>query len=186
MSRRGGVAPESRATRGKATPNEGADGLEDDELAQGGDDGAAWKQEVEAITNGTHPELAKELKVYEQAMAKEIAQAQRIFQLQKSNIESLYDCEKKQADDEQVAQLEFYRSRLIDNIEENENEEMMDLLIMGIFKQMTEDGGIQEGMIGSVWPEEKYGEFTDEFFDDLSGERLDREGVKRAREEDIR
>ena len=120
MSRRGGVAPESRATRGKATPNEGADGLEDDELAQGGDDGAAWKQEVEAITNGTHPELAKELKVYEQAMAKEIAQAQRIFQLQKSNIESLYDCEKKQADDEQVAQLEFYRSRLIDNIEEKQ------------------------------------------------------------------
>ena len=102
MSRRGGVAPESRATRGKATPNEGADGLEDDELAQGGDDGAAWKQEVEAITNGTHPELAKELKVYEQAMAKEIAQAQRIFQLQKSNIESLYDCEKKQADDEKA------------------------------------------------------------------------------------
>jgi len=114
------VAPESRATRGKATPNEGADGLEDDELAQGGDDGAAWKQEVEAITNGTHPELAKELKVYEQAMAKEIAQAQRICQLQKSNIESLYDCEKKQADDEQVAQLEFYRSRLIDNIEEKQ------------------------------------------------------------------
>ena len=113
------MAPESRATRGKATPNEGADGLEDDELAQG-DDGAAWKQEVEAITNGTHPELAKELKVYEQAMAKEIAQAQRICQLQKSNIESLYDCEKKQADDEQVAQLEFYRSRLIDNIEEKQ------------------------------------------------------------------
>lgn len=88
--------------------------------SQGGDDGAAWKQEVEAITNGTHPELAKELKVYEQAMAKEIAQAQRICQLQKSNIESLYDCEKKQADDEQVAQLEFYRSRLIDNIEEKQ------------------------------------------------------------------
>ena len=122
MSRRAGVAApaESRATRGKATPNEGADGVEDDELTLGGDDGAAWKQEVEAITNGTHPELAKELKIYEQAMAKEVAQAQRICQLQKSNIESLYDCEKKQADDEQVAQLEFYRSRLVDNIEEKQ------------------------------------------------------------------
>ena len=122
MSRRGGVAApaESRATRGKATPNEGADGVEDDELTLGGDDGAAWKQEVEAITNGTHPELAKELKISEQTMAKEVAQAQRICQLQKSNIESLYDCEKKQADDEQVAQLEFYRSRLVDNIEEKQ------------------------------------------------------------------
>ena len=122
MSRRAGVAApaESRATRGKATPNEGADGVEDEELTLGGDDGAAWKQEVEAITNGTHPELAKELKIHEQAMAKEVAQAQRICQLQKSNIESLYDCEKKQADDEQVAQLEFYRSRLVDNIEEKQ------------------------------------------------------------------
>ena len=62
---------------------------------------------------------------------------------------------------------------------------MMDVLVMGIFKQMTEDGRILAGMISSVWPEEKYGEFTDEFFDDLSGERLDREGVRRAREEYI-
>ena len=43
----------------------------------------------------------------------------------------------------------------INNVEENEGEEMIDVLVMGIFKQMREDGRIQEGMIGSVCPEEK-------------------------------
>ena len=41
----------------------------------------------------------------------------------------------------------------INDIDENEGEEMMDVLVMGIFKQMMEDGRIQEGMIGSVWPD---------------------------------
>ena len=50
----------------------------------------------------------------------------------------------------------------IDNIEENEGEEMMDVLVKGIIRQMTEDGRIQEGMIGSVWPEEKHWESTEE------------------------
>ena len=49
---------------------------------------------------GTHPALASELKKHEQVAAAHIAQAQRICQLQKTNIENLYECEKKQADDE--------------------------------------------------------------------------------------
>ena len=53
--------------------------------------------------SGTHPALAVELKKHEQQMAAHIAQAQRICQLQKTNIENLYDCEKKQADDENKA-----------------------------------------------------------------------------------
>ena len=63
---------------------------------------------------------------------------------------------------------------------------MMDVLVKRTIRQMTEDGRIQEGMIGSVWPEEKRWESMEGFFDDLSGERLDGEGVKKAWEEEIR
>jgi hypothetical protein len=53
---------------------------------------------------GTHPALAAELKKHEQTMAAQIAQAQRVCQLQKTNIENLYEFEKKQADDEHKVQ----------------------------------------------------------------------------------
>ena len=49
-----------------------------------------------------------------------VGQADRVRQLQLANIDALYACEKKQADDEHVAQLQFFKSRLIDGIEEKQ------------------------------------------------------------------
>ena len=49
---------------------------------------------------GTHPALLAELKKHEQTMNAHIAQAQRVHQLQKANIDALFDCEKKEAADE--------------------------------------------------------------------------------------
>ena len=49
---------------------------------------------------GTHPQLLTELKKHEQVMNAHIAQAQRVHQLQKTNIDALFDCEKKEAADE--------------------------------------------------------------------------------------
>jgi len=112
VTRRAHAAPSDHAGDG------GAD--EEDLAGNEAEEGASWKQEIESITNGTHPALASELKKHEQAAAAHIAQAQRICQLQKTNIENLYECEKKQADDEHKAQLEFYRNRLIDGIEEKQ------------------------------------------------------------------
>ena len=40
----------------------------------------------------------------------------------------------------------------IKNVEENQGEELIDVLVMGILKQIKEDGRIQEGMIDSVCP----------------------------------
>ena len=49
---------------------------------------------------GTHPALLEELKTHEKTMNAHIAQAQRVHQLQKTNIDALFDCEKKEAADE--------------------------------------------------------------------------------------
>jgi len=68
--------------------------------------------------NGTHPTLIEALEPHDLKMKALIAQADRIRQLQIGNINALYECEKKQTEDENRAQLEFFKSRLIDTIEE--------------------------------------------------------------------
>lgn len=88
---------------------------------------------------GTHAALVEGLSKHEKLMHAQIAQADRVRRLQTTNINNLYDCDKKQAEDEKKAhacrsiprvsaaphtplcsqaQLEFFKSRLIDSIEE--------------------------------------------------------------------
>ena len=50
----------------------------------------------------------------------ELTQADRIRQLQIANIDALFACETKMAEDENKAQLEFFKQRLIDTIEEKQ------------------------------------------------------------------
>lgn len=69
---------------------------------------------------GTHPLLAEALEPHDQKMRAIVNQADRVRQLQMVNINALFDCEKKQADDENRAQLEFFKARLIDTIEEKQ------------------------------------------------------------------
>ena len=67
---------------------------------------------------GTHPTLVEALEPHTQKMAAIVSQADRIRQLQIANIDALFECEKKMAEDENKAQLEFFKQRLIDQIEE--------------------------------------------------------------------
>ena len=55
---------------------------------------------------------------HEAKMKAVVGQADKMRQLQIVNIDALFECEKKQAEDETRAQLEFFKSRLIDAIEE--------------------------------------------------------------------
>ena len=52
---------------------------------------------------GTHPLLLEALEPHEQKMKATVAQADRIRQLQISNINAMLDCEKKQSEDESKA-----------------------------------------------------------------------------------
>lgn len=83
-------------------------------------EGSTWKAEMESIMDGTHPALVEALEPQEQKMKALIAQAERLRQLQVININALYEYEKKQTEDENVAQMEFFKSRLIDTIEEKQ------------------------------------------------------------------
>lgn len=83
-------------------------------------EGSTWKAEMESIMDGTHPALVEALEPQEQKMKSLIAQAERLRQLQVININALYEYEKKQTEDENVAQMEFFKSRLIDSIEEKQ------------------------------------------------------------------
>jgi len=114
-----------RVTRRQAVPTDqsassahGNDGQDDD----GDDDdvGSSWKQEYDSIMNATHPALIEGLQRHDAIQKAQIAQAERVRQLQTANINNMFECEKKQADDECAAQLEFFRSRLIDSIEEKQ------------------------------------------------------------------
>ena len=49
---------------------------------------------------GTHPTLIEALVPHDAKMKQIIAQADRVRQLQMINVNALFDCEKKQADDE--------------------------------------------------------------------------------------
>ena len=60
------------------------------------------------------------LEPHEQKMKAIVGQADRIRQLQIANIDALFACEKKMAEDENKAQLEFFKQRLIDTIEEKQ------------------------------------------------------------------
>lgn len=120
-----------RATRGgrgaKASASEPAAdsaAANDDGDEGGGDEGngvtAAWKVELESIMQGTHPTLVEALEPHDTKMKAVVGQADRIRQLQIANIDALFECEKKMAEDEHKAQLEFFKQRLIDSIEEKQ------------------------------------------------------------------
>lgn len=79
---------------------------------------SSFKTELESIASGTHPALIEALEPHQKRMDQLIAQADRVRQLQIGNINALFECEKKQTEDENKAQLEFFKSRLIDTIEE--------------------------------------------------------------------
>ena len=67
---------------------------------------------------GSHPLLVEVLEPHDTKMKAIVGQAETMRQLQVNNINALFECEKKQAEDETRAQLEFFKSRLIDTIEE--------------------------------------------------------------------
>jgi len=106
--------------RAQAAPaHEAAVAHEDDDHDDDGA-GSSWKQEMESIMAGTHPLLIDGLSKHDQVLKAQRAQAERIRHLQTVNINNLFDCEKKQAEDEKKAQMEFFKSRLIDTIEEKQ------------------------------------------------------------------
>jgi hypothetical protein len=55
-------------------------------------------------------------------------------------------------------------------------------IVLGLLDQMKEDGRVQEGSIGSMLVDKNNGA---EFWDDLSGSRLDESMVRKARKEEI-
>jgi hypothetical protein len=57
----------------------------------------------DAAIAGTHPALIEALEPHEQKKQAEIAKAERMRQLQINNINALFDCEKKQTEDENKA-----------------------------------------------------------------------------------
>jgi len=97
-----------RATRrGANAAASSATASGDAEVANGGedlpqDDGepASWKVELESIMAGTHPALVEALEPHDQKMKAIVSQADRVRQLQMINVNALFACEKKQADDE--------------------------------------------------------------------------------------
>ena len=119
-----------RATRGGRGAKQASEPAADSAAANddgddgGGDEGsgvtAAWKVELESIMQGTHPTLVEALEPHDQKMKAVVSQADRIKQLQIANIDALFECEKKMAEDEHKAQLEFFKQRLIDSIEEKQ------------------------------------------------------------------
>ena len=114
---RGAKASASEPAADSAAANEDGD-------EGGGDEGngvtAAWKVELESIMQGTHALLVEALEPHDTKMKAVVGQADRIKQLQIANIDALFECEKKMAEDEHKAQLEFFKQRLIDSIEEKQ------------------------------------------------------------------
>mmetsp|Transcript_16926 Transcript_16926/g.28188 ORF Transcript_16926/g.28188 Transcript_16926/m.28188 type:complete len:284 (+) Transcript_16926:124-975(+) len=95
--------------------HDAADGADEDSNTSSG-----WQQEMDSICAGTHPALVAELKKHEQVMQSQIAQAERVRNNQTANIRNLFECDKKQIDDEYKAQLQFFQNRLIDSIEQKQ------------------------------------------------------------------
>jgi len=113
----------ARTTRRGQSASAAVDPAQEGVGADGDDAGEeqpGWKVELESIMAGTHPQLVELLEPHEQKKQQVISQADRVRQLQISNINALFECEKKQVEDENKAQLEFFRSRLIDTIEEKQ------------------------------------------------------------------
>ena len=93
-TRRGGNA----AAASSATAAGDDNGADNDPQDEG--EPASWKVELESIMAGTHPSLVEALEPHDQKMKGIVSQADRVRQLQMVNIDALFDCEKKQADDE--------------------------------------------------------------------------------------
>eukprot|EP00965_Chrysotila_dentata_P259969 6213744-Pleurochrysis_carterae.AAC.1 len=95
---------------------------------------SSWQQEVDSICTGvcplvqceasalarTHPQLVAELAKHKKVLQHTIAQAERTRHNQQQNIRNLFECDKKQIEDEHRAQLEFFQNRLIDSLEKKE------------------------------------------------------------------
>ena len=114
---RGAKASASEPAADSAAANEDGDEGAGDE---GNGVTAAWKVELESIMQGTHAMLVEALEPHDTKMKALVSQADRIKQLQIANIDALFECEKKMAEDEHKAQLEFFKQRLIDSIEEKQ------------------------------------------------------------------
>ena len=71
----------------------------------------SWKVELESIMSGTHATLVEALEPHDTKMKAIVGAADRVRQLQMVNINALFDCEKKQADDENKVRLRA-RARL--------------------------------------------------------------------------
>ena len=57
------------------------------------------------------------------------------------------------------------------------------VILKGLVEQMKADGRIEAGSIGSVAPTDEARQNWEEYYDDLSGERLNSDMVRQAREE---
>ena len=101
---RRGAPGKASAANADAADN-GADDVEDDGQP------ASWKVELESIMSGTHPALVEALEPHDQKMKAIVSQADRVRQLQMVNINALFDCEKKQADDENKVRAQRARTR---------------------------------------------------------------------------
>ena len=104
------------ATRRGATAAASSAAPVGDDAANGADDAmdegepASWKVELESIMAGTHPTLVEALEPHDQKMKTLVGQAEKVRQLQMVNINALFDCEKKQADDENKVRFERART----------------------------------------------------------------------------
>ena len=58
-------------------------------------------------------------------------------------------------------------------------------IIQGLIKQMIQDGRIVAGQIGAIMKDDEEDYNYQQYWDELSGEPLDTEGVKNARKEEI-
>ncbi|EOD12368.1 hypothetical protein EMIHUDRAFT_223735 [Emiliania huxleyi CCMP1516] len=100
--------------------NPGDEARVGDADADEGASSSGWKAEIESITNGTHPALVAELASHKATMQQQITQAEALKNAQTKNVLALFECDKKQVDDEYKAQLEFFQSRLIDSLEQKQ------------------------------------------------------------------
>jgi hypothetical protein len=108
-TRRGANAP-SASTAAAASNDAEANG---DDAADEGGEPASWKVELESIMAGTHPALVEALEPHDQKMKAIVGQADRVRQLQMININALFECEKKQADDENKVRTARSRGGLL-------------------------------------------------------------------------
>ena len=92
-TRRGGGTASSAAAAGDTETNGADEAVEEGEPA-------SWKVELESIMSGTHPSLVEALEPHDEKMKHLVSQADRVRELQMVNINALFECEKKQADDE--------------------------------------------------------------------------------------